>query len=95
MENKSNSQTSTAEELMNFVRMILSEEWIAKISPVHQNHIDIDMLNDEKNSEFKLKKYKKEPPKFRGLLTYLLWRISAPRSLKKYDCIFFRLRGYL
>ena len=32
MENKSNSQTSTAEELMNFVRMILSEEWIAKIS---------------------------------------------------------------
>jgi len=48
MENKSNSQTSTAEELMNFVRMILSEEWIAKISPVRQNHIDIDMLNDEK-----------------------------------------------
>ena len=46
MENKSNSQTSTAEELMNFVRMILSEEWIAKISPGHQNHID--MLNDEK-----------------------------------------------
>lgn len=48
MENKGNSQTSTAEELMNFVRMILSEEWIAKISPVHQNYIDIDMLNDEK-----------------------------------------------
>ena len=48
MENKSNSQTSTAEELMNFVRMILREEWIAKISPVHQNYIDIDMLKDEK-----------------------------------------------
>lgn len=48
MENKSNSQTSTAEELMNFVRMILSEEWIAKISPVHQNLSISICLNDEK-----------------------------------------------
>ena len=34
MENKSNSQTSTAEELMNFVRMILSEKFRIQIEKI-------------------------------------------------------------